>query len=398
MKSVSVYRPTSVEEAIQILSLHGTESGVYAGGTDLLIQLKNRIPAAPTLSGGHQEDRRAALHQGRRAGRLADRRADETGGSARIADLVAKMYPMLTEAVGKISSPELRNASTVGGDMLQQVWCQYLRGGYSCYRNGGYICYGAIGDNSYYHSVMGGRLCYAVYPGDIATALITHDAKAKLATPFGMKEMTVEQLVPGDMMVDGKLQSHVVRFNEILTEVTHASAEARVQGVVREAAAAGRMGLRDGLAGARLGVAGQAGAGRASGVRRDCREAVAGEAGGGLPEGQDAEHAADQSGDGASAGECRAAEVQRNEGGHGQGPAGFRHHQARLGLNSGDKRPKLATSCVTSIRKTSAQLYSSRCTKLSMTRRTRSVKSRTNNPVLGSGGPRHIQFGLKLTY
>ncbi len=67
---------------------------------------------------------------------------------------------------------------------------------------------------------MGGRLCYAVYPGDIATALITHDAQAKLATPFGVKELSVEQLVPGDMMVDGKLQSHVVRFNEILTEVT----------------------------------------------------------------------------------------------------------------------------------------------------------------------------------
>ena len=29
----------------------------------------------------------------------------------------------------------------------------------------------------------------------------------------------MEQLVPGDMMVDGRLQSHVVRFNEILTEV-----------------------------------------------------------------------------------------------------------------------------------------------------------------------------------
>jgi xanthine dehydrogenase YagS FAD-binding subunit len=135
-------------------------------------------------------------------------------------DLLAKKYPMLVEAVQKISSPELRNASTVGGDMLQQVWCQYLRGGYSCYRNGGYICYGAIGDNSYYHSAMGGRLCYAVYPGDIATALIPHDAKAKVATPFGMKELTIEQLVPGDMMVDGRLQSHVLRFNEILTEVT----------------------------------------------------------------------------------------------------------------------------------------------------------------------------------
>ncbi len=41
MKKISVYRPTTIEEAIQILSLHGTEAGVYAGGTDLLIRLKN---------------------------------------------------------------------------------------------------------------------------------------------------------------------------------------------------------------------------------------------------------------------------------------------------------------------------------------------------------------------
>jgi xanthine dehydrogenase YagS FAD-binding subunit len=218
MKPVSVYRPTSIEEAIQILSLHGTEAGVYAGGTDLLIQLKNRIPVAPRylvdvkkIDGLRyiKEDGQGGVQIG------ALTKLSELADSA----LLAKRYPMLVEAVHKISSPELRNASTVGGDMLQQVWCQYLRGGYSCYRNGGYICYGAIGDNSYYHSAMGGRLCYAVYPGDLATALIPHDARAKLATPFGEKELTVEQLVPGDMMVDGKLQSHVVRFNEILTEV-----------------------------------------------------------------------------------------------------------------------------------------------------------------------------------
>jgi len=219
MKPVSVYRPTSVEEAIQILSLHGTESGVYAGGTDLLIQLKNRIPAAPNY-----------LVDIKKINGLRYIKEDGQGGVqigaltklAEVADspLIQQKYPMLAEGATKISSPELRNASTVGGDILQQVWCQYLRGGYSCYRNGGYICYGAIGDNSYYHSAMGGRLCYAVYPGDLATLLIPHDARAKLATPFGTKELTVEQLVPGDMMVDGKLQSHVVRFNEVLTEVT----------------------------------------------------------------------------------------------------------------------------------------------------------------------------------
>jgi len=218
MKKISVYRPTTIEEAIQILSLHGTEAGVYAGGTDLLIRLKNRLKQAPSY-----------LVDIKKIGNLRYIKEDAQGGVqigaltklAEIAesDLVAKKYPVLVQAVKTISSPELRNASTLGGDLLQEVWCQYLRGGYSCWRNGGYICYGAIGDNSYYHSAMGGRLCYAVYPGDAAPPLITLDAKVRIATPSGMKDLTVEQLVPGDMMVDGRIQSHVVRFNEILTEV-----------------------------------------------------------------------------------------------------------------------------------------------------------------------------------
>jgi xanthine dehydrogenase YagS FAD-binding subunit len=208
-----------MDEAIQILTLHGTEASVYAGGTDLLIRLKNRLDQAPSY-----------LVDVKGIPNLSYIRENATGGVdigaltklSEIADsaLVGRKYPMLIEAMNMISSPELRNASTLGGDLLQEVWCQYLRGGYACYRNGGYICHGAIGDNSYYHSAMGGRLCYAVYPGDAAPALIPFDATVKLVGPLGTKELSVEQLVPGDMMVDGRIQSHVVRFNEILTEVT----------------------------------------------------------------------------------------------------------------------------------------------------------------------------------
>src|SRR5215813_1605914 len=225
MKKISVYRPKTIEEATDILSLHGTEAGVYAGGTDLLVRLKNRLKETPTY-----------LVDIKKIDNLRYIKDDGQGGVkigaltkiGEVVDskLLADRYPMIVEAAGKISSPELRNASTVGGDILQQVWCQYLRGNYNCWRNGGYICYGAIGDNSYYHSAMGGRLCYAVYPGDIATTMIPFDAKVKLATPFGDKEMTLEQLVPGDMMVDGRIQSHVVRYNEILTEVTLPSPKA----------------------------------------------------------------------------------------------------------------------------------------------------------------------------
>lgn len=218
MKPISIYKPSSIDEAIQILSAHGTEAGVYAGGTDLLIRLKNRLTQAPTY-----------LVDIKTIQNLRYIKEDPGGGVrigaatklSEIADsaLLQQRYPMLVQAVHMISSPELRNASTIGGDLLQEVWCQYLRGGYDCWRNGGHLCYGAIGDNSYYHSAMGGRLCYAVYPGDAAVALIPFDASVKLATPAGPRELTIEQLVPGDLLVDGRIQSHVVRFNEILTEV-----------------------------------------------------------------------------------------------------------------------------------------------------------------------------------
>jgi xanthine dehydrogenase YagS FAD-binding subunit len=218
MKKVSIYKPTSVDEAMQMLTKHGREAGVYAGGTDLLIRLKNRLAQAPTYLVDIKKIQNLRYIKEDADGNVVIGATTKLSEMAE-SDLLKKRYPMLVEAIHYISSPELRNASTIGGDLLQEVWCQYLRGGYSCWRNGGYICYGAIGDNSYYHSAMGGRLCYAVYPGDAATALIPFDARVRLATPSGVKELTVEQLVPGDMMVDGRIQSHVVRYNEILTEV-----------------------------------------------------------------------------------------------------------------------------------------------------------------------------------
>ena len=218
MKPVTVYKPASIAEAIQILSHHGPEAAVYAGGTDLLIRLKNRLNAAPRY-----------LVDIKQIGELSGIRETPDGGLAIGAtttvtevvesEVVAKKYPLLTQTLKKISSPELRNQTTIAGDILQEVWCQYLRGNYPCWRNGGYICYGAIGDNSYYHSVMGGRLCFAVYHGDAAIGLEALDAGVKVASASGVREMSLEALIPGDVMVDGRVQSHILHNNEILTEV-----------------------------------------------------------------------------------------------------------------------------------------------------------------------------------
>ena len=218
MKPVTLYKPASVAEATQILAHHGHEAAVYAGGTDLLVRLKNRLDAAPKY-----------LVDIKGIGDLRFIRETPDGGLAigatttitevQESELVAKKYPLLSQTLKKISSPELRNQSTIAGDIMQEVWCQYLRGNYPCWRNGGYLCYGAIGDNSYYHSVMGGRLCFAVYHGDAAIGLEALDAAVQVAGPSGRREMSLEALIPGDVLIDGRVQSHVLRSNEILTEI-----------------------------------------------------------------------------------------------------------------------------------------------------------------------------------
>ena len=219
MKKISIYRPTTVDEAIQILSQHGTEARRLCRRHRSSNPPEEPAGASADLSGRHQEDRSSPVHQGRRAGRRRDRRGDEARGNGRFQAVAAASIRCWCEAIHMISSPELRNASTLGGDLLQEVWCQYLRGGYSCWRNGGYLCYGAIGDNSYYHSAMGGRLCYAVYPGDAATALIPFRARVKLATPAGRRSCRSSNWCRATCWWTGRIQSHVVRFNEILTEV-----------------------------------------------------------------------------------------------------------------------------------------------------------------------------------
>src|SRR5579864_3635226 len=98
MKKVSIYRPSTVEEAIQLLSQHGTEAGVYAGGTDLLIRLKNRLEQAPTY-----------LVDIKKIDNLRYIKEDAQGGvvigtatklsELAESELLARKYPMLVQAI-----------------------------------------------------------------------------------------------------------------------------------------------------------------------------------------------------------------------------------------------------------------------------------------------------------
>jgi xanthine dehydrogenase YagS FAD-binding subunit len=67
---------------------------------------------------------------------------------------------------------------------------------------------------------MGGRLCFAVYHGDAAIGLDALDAGATIASPSGTRDLSLEELIPGDVLIDGRVQAHILHSDEIMTQVT----------------------------------------------------------------------------------------------------------------------------------------------------------------------------------
>ena len=94
MRNISIYRPSTVDEAIQILSVHGTEAGVYTpGAPSLLIRLKNRLKQAPTHLVDIKTISNLRYIQGRRDGKGPDRGHYETIGDGRFAAVCRRGIP-----------------------------------------------------------------------------------------------------------------------------------------------------------------------------------------------------------------------------------------------------------------------------------------------------------------
>jgi CO/xanthine dehydrogenase FAD-binding subunit len=89
--------------------------------------------------------------------------------------------PVLSEALWRAASPQLRNMASIGGNLMQRTRCSYFRDP-AAYpecnkRTPGSGCAALKGINRN-HAVLGGSdACIAVYPGDLAVALVAFDAQ-----------------------------------------------------------------------------------------------------------------------------------------------------------------------------------------------------------------------------
>jgi xanthine dehydrogenase YagS FAD-binding subunit len=201
----------------------GPNTVFLAGGTELLNWLRLGI-AKPTRVIDLTPLKGLAEIVGLPGGGL------RIGALARLNDValnddVARDYPVLSQAILKSASAQLRNLATIGGNPLQKTRCGYFRAEETLpcnKRKPGSGCSALNGINDK-HAIFGwSEACVATQPSDPATALAALDAVYVTAHRDGGRRIKAEELhtLPGDT----PHIENVLRHGELIVGVELAAA------------------------------------------------------------------------------------------------------------------------------------------------------------------------------
>jgi xanthine dehydrogenase YagS FAD-binding subunit len=194
MQRFTYTRAKTAADAVRAVATGGPGTRFLAGGTTLydLMKLNVETPTSVVDVTGLKE------LDG------IDTSGDEMalGALTRMSDVAAHPqivaeYPAISESLWRAASQQLRNMATLGGNLLQRTRCAYFRGGepFPCNkRMPGSGCAAQQGIDRG-HALLGGSdACIAVYPGDLAIALVAFDAKIDVLGLNGQRAIAVEEL------------------------------------------------------------------------------------------------------------------------------------------------------------------------------------------------------------
>jgi len=215
MPDYELYQPTDVEAAIALLTEHGRDARVLAGGLDTWDWLKDRtkrIRVLVDLAGIPELSEIRATPDGVDIGAMAT--------ISRIAKdpEVVQRYGVLAAAAVQVASPQIRNNGTIGGNVSQDTRCWYYRAGWPCYRAGGNVCYANTPTSlNREHAILGGDRCVAVSPSDTAPALVALDARMVIQSRRGTREVPATNyfIGPGTDIT----RMTVLKPGEVLTSI-----------------------------------------------------------------------------------------------------------------------------------------------------------------------------------
>lgn len=220
MQKFEYASPTTIQQAVALLGNEWGTAEVLAGGTDLLSLMKDFISTPKRLV--NLKDIKEL------------RGVQMSGGALRIGALttfeevldnaqIKQNYPAIWQAVAGVTSPQIRNMGTVGGDLCQRPRCWYYRAGFGLLakgENGEPLV--PTGDNRY-HAILGNDgPAQFVNPSSLAPALVALMAKIKVYGPKGAREIAADQFFTAPKS-DGE-REYTLAPNEIVTDIIIPSA------------------------------------------------------------------------------------------------------------------------------------------------------------------------------
>ena len=109
------HAPTSLDQVFGLLDQYGDDARVMAGGTALVIQMKQRLSQPGHVIGLRQVGSLNSIEstpEGLRIGALCTQRQIENS------ILIAEDLPLLAKTFRKVATPRIRNMATIGGGLV----------------------------------------------------------------------------------------------------------------------------------------------------------------------------------------------------------------------------------------------------------------------------------------
>jgi xanthine dehydrogenase YagS FAD-binding subunit len=226
MKKISWLEATSIEEAQRAVNTtvsdavdknYGKGAIIKSGGIDVLDLMKegliapDRIINIRNIPGLDQIQYDA--EKGLRIG------ANVTLAEIEDNKDIESYYLALQQSVAKAATPQLRNMSTLGGNLAQRTRCWYFRSKeHACFRKGGAKCFAKNGENEY-HAIIDNGNCSSVYASSVATALLALDASVEIATMEGeRKQVKMGEFFVPPWVEEGR--ENILEQGDIITSIS----------------------------------------------------------------------------------------------------------------------------------------------------------------------------------
>jgi len=197
--------PKDLAEALSMMSDHGADAKLCAGGTDLVPNMKHEL-----------HEPKAVIHLARlnslrgisESPNSLSIGAMTTLDSVSTNPLITRLFPSLASAAHHVASPQIRNMGTIGGNLCLDTRCLFYNQTYF-WREAIGFCLKKCGDTC--HVTLTGKRCVAASSNDTATALLCLDAQIEITSATGTRMLPLENfyvangekntvLEPGDIL------------------------------------------------------------------------------------------------------------------------------------------------------------------------------------------------------